>query len=227
MKIFLDTANVNEIRDGLNSGFLDGVTTNPTLIAREGKKYEQTISEICDFFQGPISAECVTETAPEMIKEGKRLAAIASNIVVKIPMTREGLKATQALRSEGVKINMTLCFSAMQAFFAARAGATYMSPFIGRLDDAGHDGMQVIRDILIIYRNYNYSTEVLVASIRHPLHVLEAAKLGAHVSTMPYEIFLKLFKHPLTDQGIERFLADYKKTLQKERTASKAIPAAR
>lgn len=211
MKIFLDTANINHIKEGVESGFLDGVTTNPTLVAKEGKKYDKVLKEICEIVKGSVSAECVTETSQEMVKEGKQLAALAPNIVVKIPMTREGLKTTTILRSEGIKINMTLCFSAIQAYFAARAGATFISPFIGRLDDGGEDGMQVIRDILTIYRNYNYKTEVLVASIRHPLHVLEAAKAGAHISTMPFDIFTKLFKHPLTDQGIARFLEDYKK----------------
>lgn len=211
MKIFLDTANFNHIKEGVESGFLDGVTTNPTLISKEGKKYDKALKEICEIVKGPVSAECVTETAQEMVKEGKVLAALAPNIVVKIPMTREGLKATSILRSEGIKVNMTLCFSAIQAYFAARAGATFISPFIGRLDDAGEDGMQIIRDILTIYKNYNYKTEVLVASIRHPLHVLEAAKIGAHISTMPFDIFTKLFKHPLTDQGITKFLEDYKK----------------
>jgi transaldolase len=211
MKIFLDTANLNEIREAAKLGFLDGVTTNPTLIAREKRKFDEAIREICDACPGPVSAECVTEKFDDLMPEARRLAKLAPNVVVKIPLTREGLKAVKAASSEGIKINVTLCFSALQAMFAAKAGATFISPFIGRIDDTGHDGMALIRDICLIYRNYGYRTEVLAASIRHPIHVLDAAKAGAHVATMPFNVFDKLISHPLTDKGVQLFLDDYKK----------------
>ena len=211
MKIFLDTANVEEIKEAGTLGFLDGVTTNPSLIAREKKKFDDVIKAICDVCPGPVSAECVTETFKDLMPEARRLAKLASNVVVKIPLTREGLKAVKACTDEGIKTNVTLCFSANQALFAAKAGATYISPFIGRVDDAGHEGMQVIRDIVQIYNNYGFKTEVLTASIRHTLHVLDAAKAGAHVATMPFGVFEKLIRHPLTDKGVQLFLADYAK----------------
>jgi transaldolase len=211
MKFFLDTANIKEIKEAAAMGFLDGVTTNPSLIAKENKKFETAIKEICEICRGPVSAECVTEKFEEMVEEGRRLAKLAGNVVVKIPLTADGLKAVKALSSEGVKINVTLCFSASQALFAAKAGARFISPFVGRIDDTGHDGMQLIQDICTIYKNYNFTTEVLVASIRHPIHVLQAAKIGAHVSTMPFKVFEQLIKHPLTDIGVQRFLDDYKK----------------
>ena len=212
MKFFLDTANLNEIREAAKLGFLDGVTTNPSLIAKEKRRFDDAIREICEVCPGPVSAECVTETVDEMTTEARRLAKLAPNVVVKVPLTKEGLKVVRALsKGEGILFNVTLCFSANQALLAAKAGATYISPFIGRLDDAGHDGMQVIRDICLIYRNYSFPTEVLTASIRHPLHVLEAAKAGSHVATMPFNVFDKLISHPLTDIGIARFLEDYRK----------------
>ncbi len=210
MKFFLDTANVNEIREAAKLGFLDGVTTNPSLIAKEKRRFDDAIREICDVCKGPVSAECVSETFDEMSAEAARLAKLAPNVVVKVPLTRDGLKVVRAM-TPGIKFNVTLCFSANQALLAAKAGATYISPFIGRLDDAGHDGMQVIRDICQIYRNYSFPTQVLTASIRHPLHVLEAAKAGSHVATMPFTVFDKLISHPLTDIGVARFLEDYRK----------------
>ena len=211
MKIFLDTANVEEIKEAAKLGFLDGVTTNPSLIAKAKRPFDDAIREICEICPGPVSAECVTETFEEMMPEARRLAKLASNVVVKIPLTREGLKAVKGCSSEGIKVNVTLCFSAIQAMFAAKAGASYISPFIGRIDDTGHDGMHLIRDICQIYRNYDYKTEVLAASIRHSIHVLDCAKAGAHVVTIPFGVFEKLIKHPLTDKGVKVFLDDYKK----------------
>lgn len=211
MKIFLDTASVQEIKEAARLGFLDGVTTNPTLIAKEKKKFDDAIREICEICPGPVSAECVSEKFDDLMPEARRLAKLAPNVVVKIPLTREGLKAVKACAAEGIKVNVTLCFSALQAMFAAKAGAAFISPFVGRIDDTGHDGMVLIRDIVQIYRNYGYSTEVLAASIRHPIHVLEAAKAGAHVATMPFAVFDKLVSHPLTDRGVQLFLEDYRK----------------
>ncbi|HZL72319.1 MAG TPA: fructose-6-phosphate aldolase [Planctomycetota bacterium] len=211
MKFFLDTANLNEIREAAKLGFLDGVTTNPTLIAREKRRFDDAIREICEACPGPVSAECVSESFDDMSAEARRLAKLARNVVVKVPLTKEGLKVVRALVPDGIKFNVTLCFSANQALLAAKAGASYISPFIGRLDDAGHDGMQVIKDICQIYRNYDFKTEVLTASIRHPLHVLEAAKAGSHVATMPFAVFDKLIAHPLTELGVARFLEDYRK----------------
>jgi transaldolase len=211
MKIFLDTASVQEIKEAARLGFLDGVTTNPTLIAKEKKKFDDAIREICEICPGPVSAECVSEKFDDLMPEARRLAKLAPNVVVKIPLTREGLKAVKACAAEGIKVNVTLCFSALQAMFAAKAGAAFISPFIGRIDDTGHDGMVLIRDIVQIYRNYGYATEVLAASIRHPIHVLEAAKAGAHVATMPFAVFDKLIQHPLTDRGVQLFLEDYRK----------------
>ncbi|MBI4565616.1 MAG: fructose-6-phosphate aldolase [Planctomycetes bacterium] len=211
MKLFLDTANLNEIKEAAALGFLDGVTTNPTLIAKEKKRFDDAIREICDVCSGPVSAECVSETYEALVPEARRLAKLAPNVVVKVPLTKEGLKTVRALAPERIRFNVTLCFSANQAILAAKAGAAFVSPFIGRLDDAGHDGMQVIRDICLIYRTYGYTTEVLTASIRHPLHVLEAAKAGAHIATMPFAVFDKLISHPLTDAGVQRFLDDYRK----------------
>ena len=211
MKFFLDTANVNEIREAAKLGFLDGVTTNPSLIAREKRKFDDAIREICDICPGPVSAECVSESFADLVPEAVRLSKLAKNVVVKVPLTKDGLKTVRELRPQGLRFNVTLCFSANQALLAAKAGASYISPFIGRLDDAGHDGMQVIRDICLIYKNYSFETEVLTASIRHPLHVLEAAKAGSHVATMPFSVFDKLISHPLTDIGIVKFLEDYRK----------------
>lgn len=214
MKFFLDTADVKELRQAADSGLCDGVTTNPSLIAKTGRKLRDVVNEIVQIVDGPISVETVSLDAKGMIEEGKGFAAIHKNIVVKCPLIPEGLKATKALSGEGIKVNVTLCFSAVQALLAAKAGATYISPFIGRIDDTGHDGMVLIRDIVQIYRNYGFETQVLAASLRHPLHVLESAKAGAHVGTLPFGVFQMLFKHPLTDVGLEKFLADWKKVPQ-------------
>lgn len=215
MKFFLDTASVKEIREAAAMGVLDGVTTNPSLVAREGRSFREMLSEICDICPGPVSAECVTLTAPEMVAEGRDLARIAKNIVVKVPLIKEGIKACRQLAHEGIKTNVTLCFSATQALVAAKAGASYISPFVGRLDDRGQEGMELIRDIRTIYDNYDFKTEILVASIRHPVHVLEAARMGADVGTMPYSVFEKLIQHPLTDLGLAQFLEDWKKVPRK------------
>jgi len=212
MKIFIDTANIKQIKEANALGIIDGVTTNPTLVAREGKEFIPLIKEICSIVDGPISAEVIGLKCEEMCGEARRLSKIHENVVVKIPLIPEGLKAVKILSKEGVKTNVTLCFSANQALLAAKAGATYVSPFIGRLDDISHTGMDLIRDIKAIYANYSFKTEIIVASIRHPLHVLEAAKIGADIATVPYDALMKLTKHPLTDIGIERFLNDWKKT---------------
>jgi len=211
MKIFLDTANVNEIKEAAKLGFLDGVTTNPSLIAKEKRKFDDAIKEICEICPGPVSAECVTEKFEDLMPEARRLAKLAPNVVVKIPLNKEGLKAVKACSTEGIKTNVTLCFSAVQATLTAKAGATIISPFVGRIDDTGHDGMVLIRDIVQIYKNYGYKTECLAASIRHPIHVLEAAKAGSHIVTLPFSVFDKLLYHPLTEKGIQIFLDDYKK----------------
>ncbi len=211
MKFFLDTASVKEIREGVALGVVDGITTNPSLVAKEGRPFREIVEEICRLVDGPINLEVVGTDADTMVAEGRDLAKIHANVVVKIPMIAEGLKAVRRLHLEGIKVNVTLCFSPNQALLAAKAGATYISPFIGRLDDISHVGMDLIRDILAIYRNYGYPTQVLAASLRHPLHVVEAAKAGAHVATMPFAVLQQLLKHPLTDIGLERFLSDWKK----------------
>lgn len=211
MKFFLDTASVKEIREGVALGVVDGITTNPSLVAKEGRPFREIVEEICRLVDGPINLEVVGTDADIMVAEGRDLAKIHANVVVKIPMIAEGLKAVRRLHLEGVKVNVTLCFSPSQALLAAKAGATYISPFIGRLDDISHVGMDLVRDILTIYRNYGYPTQVLVASLRHPLHLVEAAKAGAHVATMPFAVLQQLLKHPLTDVGLERFLTDWKK----------------
>ncbi len=218
MKFFLDTANLDEIREAASLGVLDGVTTNPSLMAKEdGDDYHAVLKEICDIVGGPVSAEVVADESGEMIRQGKTFARLSEHIVVKIPMTPEGMKAVKALSSDDIKTNVTLCFSANQGLIAAKAGATYISPFIGRLDDAGMDGMQVVADLVDIYERYAYSTQVLAASIRHPMHIVEAARLGADVSTMPYKIFQQLFKHPLTDIGIELFNKDWAKVMERRK----------
>jgi len=211
MKIFIDTANIGEIKEANDLGIIDGVTTNPTLVAREGKDFISVIKEICSIVDGPISAEVISLEHKGMCEEARRLAKLHKNIVIKIPLTPEGLKSVKILTREGIKTNVTLCFSANQALLAAKVGATYISPFIGRLDDISHIGMDLIKDIKMIYNNYNFQTKIIVASIRHPLHVLEAAKIGADVATVPYDVLMKLLRHPLTDIGIERFLDDWKK----------------
>jgi transaldolase len=214
MQFFIDTANLNEIREAYDLGILDGVTTNPSLIAKEGKPFKETILKICEVVDGPVSTEVIATDCSGMLKEGREYATWHKNIVVKLPTTREGLKACKALTNEGVKTNLTLCFSPTQALLVAKAGATYVSPFIGRLDDISHDGMELIRQIVQIYRNYDFATQVLAASLRHPLHVVQSAMAGAHVATIPAKVIEQMFKHPLTDRGLEAFLSDWKKAQQ-------------
>ena len=211
MKFFIDTADVNEIKEAHALGLVDGVTTNPSLIAKSGRKFEDVIKEITGIVDGPISAEVIALDHAGMIKEAKALAAIHENIVVKVPMTPEGLKATKALTDKGINTNVTLIFSAMQALLAAKAGATYVSPFVGRLDDISHDGMNLIGDIRTIFDNYGYDTEIIVASVRNPVHVLDAALIGADIATIPYSVIMQLSRHPLTDAGIKKFLEDWEK----------------
>ncbi|TKB65306.1 MAG: fructose-6-phosphate aldolase [Nitrospira sp.] len=215
MKFFLDTANVKEIQEAASLGLLDGVTTNPSLVAKEGRSFKEMLVEICNIVDGPISAEVVSLEADAMVKEGKELAKIHKNIVVKVPLIAEGLKATKKLAAEGIKVNVTLCFSPTQALLAAKAGAWCVSPFIDRLDDISSNGMELIRQILTIYRNYDYKTQVLVASVRHPQHVVEAALAGGHICTMPFSIFQQMVKHPLTDSGLKKFLADWEGQVKK------------
>jgi transaldolase len=215
MKFFLDTASVKEIQEAASLGLLDGVTTNPSLVAKEGRNFKEMLIEICKIVDGPISAEVVSLEANAMVKEGKELAKIHKNIVVKVPLIAEGLKATKRLAAEGIKVNVTLCFSPTQALLAAKAGAWCVSPFIGRLDDISSNGMELIRQILTIYRNYDYKTQVLVASVRHPQHVVEAALAGGHICTMPFSIFQQMVKHPLTDSGLKKFLADWEAQAKK------------
>jgi transaldolase len=221
MKIFLDTANVEHIREANEWGIIDGVTTNPSLVAREGRDFREVVEEICSIVNGPISAEAVSADAKGMVKDGRELAAIHENINIKIPMTAEGLKAVRELSARDIKTNVTLVFSANQALLAAKAGATFVSPFIGRLDDAGHEGMQVVHEIIQIYLNYAFGTEVIVASVRHPMHVVEAAKAGAHICTVPWKVLQLMVRHPLTDAGIEKFLADWESVPKKKPTKSK------
>ena len=211
MKIFLDTADVEEIRQGVAMGVVDGVTTNPSLAAKAGRNFKDVVMEIVEICPGPVSAETVALNADEIVKEGRLLAKWAPNIIVKVPLMTEGLKAVKQLASEGIKTNVTLIFSANQALLAAKAGATYVSPFLGRLDDISQDGMELVRDAVEIFRNYGIETEVLAASIRHPVHVTQAALAGADVATMPFKILQMMVKHPLTDKGIEAFLADWEK----------------
>ncbi len=211
MKIFLDTANVSEIKEGVAIGVVDGVTTNPSLIAKEKKPFRPLVEEICSIVPGDVSLEVVAVDFEGMVKEGEELAQIAPNVVVKCPLTKDGLKAVKYLSGKGIRLNQTLCFSAPQALLSAKAGATYISPFLGRLDDIGAVGMDLIRDICLIYKNYGYKTQVLAASIRNPIHVIDAAKAGAHVSTMPFNVLEQLIKHPLTDIGLKKFLDDWAK----------------
>lgn len=215
MKFFIDTANINEIKEAAALGILDGVTTNPSLVAKEGKDFRKLLDEILALVDGPVSAEVVSTDYEGILKEAHELSKIHKNIVVKVPLIKEGLKAVRSLASENINTNVTLCFSASQALLAAKAGATYISPFVGRLDDISHDGMELISQIVQIYKNYNYKTQVLVASIRHPLHLVEAALMGADVCTMPFPVIDKLFNHPLTDIGLEKFLNDWKKSQNK------------
>jgi transaldolase len=209
MKFYLDTASVKEIQEAASLGLLDGVTTNPSLVAKEGRVFREVLLEICNIVDGPISAEVVSIEADAMVKEGRKLAKIHKNIVVKVPLIAEGLKATKRLAAEGIRVNVTLCFSPTQALLAAKAGAWCVSPFIGRLDDISSNGMELIRQIVTIYKNYDYKTFILVASVRHPQHVVEAALAGGHICTMPFAIFQQMVKHPLTDMGLKKFLADW------------------
>jgi len=212
MRIFLDTANVEQIRQGVKLGVVSGVTTNPTLVAKEGQKdYKAVVKEICSIVNGPVSAEVVVEGAKAMLEQARQIAIWAPNVVIKIPSTAEGLEVTSELARENIKVNMTLCFSVNQAILAALAGATYISPFVGRLDDISHDGMALVKEIVDVFKKYDdLTTEVLAASIRHPLHCVAAAKAGAHIATVPYKVLLQMMKHPLTDIGIERFLDDWR-----------------
>jgi transaldolase len=215
MKFFIDTADLGEIRDLAATGLVDGVTTNPSLVAKTGRKFLDVVREICAVVPGPVSAEVTATDTATMLAEGRKLAKIAKNVTVKVPLTPDGLKACRALSQEGTMVNVTLCFSAAQAILAAKAGASFISPFVGRLDDVGQSGMELIREIVAIYRNYpHFKTEVLVASIRSPLHVIEAAKMGAHVGTLPPAVLRQMFAHPLTEKGLAAFLADWKKTGQ-------------
>jgi transaldolase len=210
MKIFIDSADIQEIRDAAQMGVVDGVTTNPSLVAKVGRKLEDVVADICEVVDGPVSAEVVAVDAAGIVAEGRQLAKLHPNVVVKVPLIAEGLKAVRTLTDEGIKTNVTLCFSAPQALLAAKAGATYISPFIGRIDDIGGEGMELIEQIVQIYRNYDFDTQVLAASIRHPVHVVQAALIGAHVATLPHKVIRQLLQHPLTDIGLEKFLADAK-----------------
>lgn len=211
MKFFIDTANLDEIRKAANLGLADGVTTNPSLVAKENCVFEDRIREICSIVDGPVSAEVISTSFDGMVKEARKLGEIASNVVVKIPMTTDGLRATKKLAGEGIKTNVTLVFSPLQALLTAKAGASYVSPFIGRLDDISHEGMNLVEDIIQIFDNYAFDTEIIVASIRHPIHVLKASKIGADIATIPYKVIAQLTHHPLTDIGLEKFLADWEK----------------
>ena len=216
MKFFLDTANLNEIREAASFGFADGVTTNPSLIAKEGDvDFKKHIAAICEIVQGPVSAEVTSQDKDGMIREGLEYSKIAPNVVIKCPSTREGLKATRHLADQGIGVNVTLCFSAAQAILAAKAGASFISPFLGRLDDIGENGLILLQDIIEIYHNYSWKTEVLAASLRHPIHVIEAARLGADIATLPFKVIDQLFNHPLTDKGQAQFLADWAKSGRK------------
>lgn len=211
MKFFIDTANIKEIREANDMGILDGVTTNPSLVSKEGRDFKEILKEICSIVDGPVNAEVVSVEADAMVKEGRDLAKFHKNIVVKIPMLIEGLKAVRRLAKEGIRTNVTLVFSPTQALLAAKSGASYVSPFVGRLDDVSQSGMEIVQQIVTIFKNYQYPTEVLVASIRHPIHLVEAALMGAHVATMPFGVIQQLAKHPLTDVGLKKFLSDWEK----------------
>jgi transaldolase len=213
MKLFIDTANVDEIRAAMGWGVLDGVTTNPSLIAKEKRDYKATVKEICGIVPGPVSAEVLATDYEGMVRQAREWARVADNVVVKIPVTPDGIRAVRTVSQEGIKTNVTLVFSVTQAVLAAKAGATYVSPFVGRIDDIGGDGMGVVEEIVLAFENYGYETEIIVASVRHPRHVVESLAMGAHVATVPFKVLECLFRHPLTDVGIERFLADYKAAL--------------
>jgi transaldolase len=225
MKIFLDTANIEEIRKGAEYGIVDGITTNPSLVAKEGRDFREVIEEIAELIDGPISAEVTSMDKEEMLSQGREYAKWHKNVVVKLPTTREGISACRTLADEGIKVNMTLCFSASQALLIAKAGASYCSPFVGRLDDISEDGLQLIEDIVLIYENYAYETEVLAASLRHPMHVVQCAKIGAHVGTMPFKVLDALYNHPLTEKGLAGFTKDWeeaKKVLAQKKGVSEA-----
>ena len=211
MKFFIDTANIGEIREGIDLGMVDGVTTNPSLIAKEKKSFAEVIREILAVVDGPVSLEVLSLEAAGMVEEGRKLAALGKNVVIKLPLTTEGLKATRIFAAEGIAVNQTLIFSPLQALMAAKAGAAYVSPFVGRLDDISHDGMEIVDQILTVFQNYGLETEVIVASVRHPRHVLEAALMGAHIATIPFKVINQMANHPLTEKGIETFLSDWKK----------------
>ena len=211
MKFFIDTANIGEIKEAIDLGMVDGVTTNPSLIAKEKRGFEEIVKEILEVVDGPVSLEAISLDTRGMVEEGKTLAKLGENAVIKLPLTTEGLKATRILATEGIKVNQTLVFSPLQALLAAKAGAAYVSPFVGRLDDVSHDGMEIVDQIITIFDNYGFETEIIVASVRHPRHVLEAALMGAHIATIPFKVIAQLAKHPLTDKGIELFLEDWKK----------------
>jgi transaldolase len=215
MKFFIDTANIADIREAASLGIIDGVTTNPTLLSKEKGSYKEILREICSIVPGPVSAEVVTLEAERMVKEGKELCKIADNIIIKVPCIREGIKAMSMFKREGIQTNATLCFSANQGLVVAKAGATYVSPFVGRIDDVGNPGMELIRELVQIYNNYSFATQIIVSSIRHPQHVYEAALLGADVATIPFKVLEQLIKHPLTDAGIQSFLADWEKVEKK------------
>lgn len=215
MKFFIDTANIEEIKEGIALGMVDGVTTNPSLIAKEKKSFEAVVKDILKIVKGPVSLEVISNDAKGMFSEGKKLARLGKNVVIKVPLSTEGLKATRMFADAGIDVNQTLIFSPLQALMAAKAGARYVSPFVGRLDDIAHDGMEIVEQILTIYENYCYETEVIVASIRHPRHVLDAAMMGADIATIPFKVIEQLVKHPLTEKGIEAFLNDWKKVPQK------------
>jgi transaldolase len=219
MRLFLDTANLDELKTGASWGILDGVTTNPTLIAKEGVAMEDQIHKICEIVDGDVSAEVVATTTDGMLAEGRRLGRIHKNVVVKVPLTRDGIRACSFLSREGIRVNVTLCFSAAQALLAAKAGAYFVSPFVGRIDDSGWNGMELIQAIVCIYKNYGFATQILAASLRHSGHVIEAAKAGAHVGTMPFKVMDSLFNHPLTDKGLDQFLKDYHKAFHDEPVA--------
>jgi transaldolase len=217
MRIFLDTANIDQIKQAAKLGIISGVTTNPSLMSKEAPAdYEAAVKEVCSIIPGPVSAEVLVEEAEAMIKQARRISTWAPNIVIKIPATTAGLEATSALAKEGIKINFTLCFSLNQALLGALAGATYVSPFVGRLDDIGHDGMQLVRDIVDVFKHYEFPTQVIAASIRHPQHCVAAAKAGAHIATVPYKVLMQMIHHPLTDIGVTRFLSDWQRVSQEK-----------
>ena len=215
MKFFIDTANIGEIKEGISLGMADGVTTNPSLIAKENRGFDEIVREILDLVDGPVSLEVLSLETGAMVEEGKKLSKLGDNVVIKVPITTEGLKATRIFADEGIRVNQTLIFSPLQALMAAKAGAAYVSPFVGRLDDISHNGMDLVEQIITIFNNYGFETEVIVASVRHPLHVLEAALMGADIATIPFKVIAQLARHPLTDKGIEMFLADWNKVPKK------------